>query len=485
MAICFAVVSVSSYASILSRSWCEYETPYFTVFTDLKKKSALRLTQDLLSFHHATSVFLSPNELQGTSTSIVVFRNPREFVREFRQNKFIGIMQPSFQKHKLLLASNTRKKEYMQVPFHEYAHYIIRSRLERPAPRWLEEGIAQYFSTMELQGPDLASTGAIDRRRVLVSFLETKHNRWEEILDFDIIHSEAEDLQVQYDTAWGLVHYLVHGISDSETNHPFERINTLLERVNSGEDAIAAYMSITQTNEKELDRVLYEYLTSDRKPHQFRFESTGAVIDEKPCLDVMERYMLLADAIAEFNAERAHYILFRLNRLRPNNYLVLSALSEITRRDTELSRGYADQAYRLNPDAAETNIAKAAALIRVCVESQDESCHRLLNEAQKLYRRALEIDHQRVDAAFGLGILYLNEGRAGDALNYLRVAHKHAPWSARVNFHLGETFRQLGQYSKAADYLKIATHWETDTIRLEGMREKLGVVEHQLDQTQE
>lgn len=423
---------------------------------------------------------MAPNPLQGSSTTIVLFRNSREFVREFKLSKFIGIMQPSFQEHKLLLAANVRRKNYTQVPFHEYAHYIIRSRLERPAPRWLEEGLAQYFSTLKLLGPHEASAGAIERRRVLVSFLETKHNSWEDILDFDTIHSDAEHLRVQYDAAWALVHYLVHGIPATDNEHPFDRINVLLQRVNSGEDAIAAYMSIANMNEKSLNNALYDYLTVDQPEIRFEFDGGDISVEANDCLDLTDRYMLLANSLAEFNVNRAHYILFRLNRLRPKNFAVLAALAEVTRGDAELSKAYADQAYQLNPHVADTNIAKASALIRLCVESQDSSCVALLTDAKKLYRRALEIDHQRVDAAFGLGILYLNEGRGGDALNYLRVAHKHAPWSARVNFHLGETFRQLGDYQQASIYLKIAKHWETDEKRLEGMRDVIASVEKEL-----
>ena len=423
---------------------------------------------------------MAPNALQGSSTTIVLFRNSREFVREFKLSKFIGIMQPSFQEHKLLLAANVRRKNYMHVPFHEYAHYIIRSRLERPAPRWLEEGLAQYFSTLKLVGANHASVGAIDRRRVLVSFLETKHNNWEDILDFDIIHSDAEDLRLQYDAAWALVHYLVHGIPANDEEHPFDRINMLLERTNSGENAISAYMSIAQKDERALDNALYDYLTVDQPEIRFEFEGAGIAVQENDCLDLVGRYMLLANSLAEFNIDRAHYILARLNRLRPNNYAVLAALSEVTRSDAQLSKGYADLAYRLNPNAAETNVTKASALIRLCVELQDSSCISLLDEAQQLYRRALQIDHLRVDAAFGLGILYLNEGRAGDAKNYLRVAHRHAPWSARVNFHLGETYRQLGDFEAASIYMRIAKHWETDEKRLEGMRDILTLVEKEL-----
>lgn len=468
---------VPGFASMLSRDWCEFETPFFTVYTDLNEQDALFTAENLLSFHHATSMFFAPDTLEGTSLSIVLFRHPREFSREFNLSKFVGVMQPSFQKHLLLLAAGEKGKEYMHVPFHEYAHYIIRSRLKRPVARWLEEGLAQYLSTLQIEAPGIANVGKINRRRLLVSFLETKHQEWSEILDVDILKSPANDLQSQYDVAWGLVHYLVHGSPVVDRENSLHQISDLLELVNGGEDAFQAYLQIAKIDEDELERRLYGYLTEDQELLSFRFDAHEAGVTDRGCLDRVDKYLLLANSITEFNAKRSEDILTRLNRAHPNNHRVLAVLSDVTRRKTDLSKSYASKAYEINPDVAETNVALASALIRVCVEVQDESCNDLLSNAKRLYSRALELDPKRVDAAFGLGILFLNEGKAADALDYLLVSYKHAPWSARVNGHLGETYRQLGQYSKAAEYLKIAVHWETDKLRREGMLEVLALVE--------
>ncbi|MCY3884541.1 MAG: DUF1570 domain-containing protein [Gammaproteobacteria bacterium] len=462
---------------MLSRDWCEYETPFFSVYTDLKVQDALFTAEKLLSFHHATSMFFAPDTLEGTSLSIVLFRYPREFSREFNLSKFVGVMQPSFQKHLLLLAAGEKGKEYMHVPFHEYAHYIIRSRLKRPVARWLEEGLAQYLSTLQIEAPGIANIGEINRRRLLVSFLETKHQDWREILDVNILKTPANDLQSQYDVSWGLVHYLVHGSPGGVQKDSLLKISDLLERVNRGEDAFQAYLKIAMIDEDELESALYGYLTEDQELLRFRFDTHDELVLERGCLDRIDKHLLLASSVTEFNAKRSEDILTRLNRFHPNNHRVLAVLSDVTRRKTDLSRKYAAKAYEINPDVAETNVALASALIRVCVEVQDTTCNQLLSQAKRLYSRALELEPKRVDAAFGLGILYLNEGKAADALDYLLVSHQHAPWSARVNGHLGETYRQLGQFAKAAEYLKIAVHWETDELRREGMLEVLALVE--------
>ena len=463
----------------MTRSWCEYNTPYFTVYSDLRERTALRIAGEMLKFHHATSEFLKPIAREGTSTKIVLFRSPKEFAREVGQSKFVGIMQPSFLEHKLILAVNARERDRMQLPFHEYSHYIIRTRLERPAPRWLEEGLAQYLSTMKISGDSKATVGELHRKKVLVSFLESKHRDWNELLHFDVMHSEADDLVVQYEVAWALVHFLIHS-STSESTHPFERINALIEQTNQGRDSIESYMEIAQTSEAKLDSELYEYLLSDQDLIDFEFDYSEATVEVNDCLDTADKHLLLADAIADFNSERAQYILVRLLRKYSDDHRVHAALSRVTRENTEESLAHAEQAHQMSPDSAETSIVLASALIRSCLESQGESCNELLQEAQSLFEKAMAIDEGRVDAAFGLGILLNNSGKAEEAIEYLQLAHEYAPWSARVHFHLGETYRQLGRYEEAIDHLTIAANWETDLKRKEGIQQVLTLVESML-----
>ena len=76
------------------------------------------------------------------------------------------------------------------------------------------------------------------------------------------------------------------------------------------------------------------------------------------------------------------------------------------------------------------------------------------------YRVALQVDPERVDAAFGLGVSYLHSGQPGDAVNYLRVAFRRAPWAPRVNYYLGEAYRLSGNNRKAEIHLRKTLNWD-------------------------
>ena len=96
-----------------------------------------------------------------------------------------------------------------------------------------------------------------------------------------------------------------------------------------------------------------------------------------------------------------------------------------------------------------------------CLFRRAEDCARHWREATTMYRTALRLDSERYDAVFGLGVSYLHTGRAGDGVNYLRVAYQHAPWAYSVNFFLGEGYRIIGD-TRATTHLLNARNWSPE-----------------------
>lgn len=463
---------------MLNRSWCEWATEHFNLYTDLPPNDALQIANDLLKFHYAAGDLLSDNTMRQTDVNIIIFRNAREFRRELKQTKFIGLMQPSLQEHKILLTSNLRDRAYTKIPFHEYTHHLIKLRIELPIPRWLEEGLAQYFETVVIDN-NTVEIGQIKRRRILNSLSATKELSWSEVLSLDLSHQNTPELSVKYDVALGLIHYLVHNTESSEIE-PNERIVQLLNEVNLGTNALEKFLDLVNLEQAELFDALYKHFS---KPQDLFIRSFTVPLKDvsfRDCLDEIDRDLLIARSVLQFNLERANDILQRIERQYPGDYRVLSLLAEVHRYDAELAINYAKAAYRTKPDSYLSNLALANAYVQLCVASDSHSCSDLLKQAETHYRKVLSIDHTRVDAAFGLGSVYLHRGRAGEALNYLRVAYKHSPWSVRVNLQLGEAYRQLGKLRAAEKYIMIAAHWDVNEQRRNLAAKLLGQIQQQL-----
>lgn len=445
----------------------------------MRDKDAEQISNDLLEFHYASIVLLSSNAIRSTKINITIFRNAREFRRELKQNKFAGLMQPSFQQHQLLLTANLRDREYTEIPFHEYAHHLIKVRIERPIARWFEEGLAQYLATMNIKDHSV-EVGEIQRRRVLNSLAATKDLPWLDTLSLDLSHDQTPELAVKYDVALGLVHYLVHGTFDTELE-PKQRIVQLFHAVNKGANAFDRFLELVGLKQSELFDGLQRHFSKTQELLTYKIPVPQQQVKFRDCLDDVDRHLLIARSVLSFNRNRASDILQQIERQYPGDYRVLALLSEVHRHDAAVALKYAETAYRTRPDSPVTNLALANAYVRLCAEDPSQPCIGHLTQAETHYRKVLEFDHRRVDAAFGLGSVYLHRGRTGEALNYLRVAQKQTPWSPRVNLQLGEAYRQLGEFRKAERYLAITAEWDQNEDRRKVALKLLDQVRKQLD----
>ena len=471
--------STSLSASVLNRSWCEWETEHFTLYTDLRHKDAQRIANDLFEFHYAANVLLSNSTTRETDVTVIIFRNVREFRREFKQSKFIGLMQPSLQGHQIILTTNLRDRAYTKIPFHEYAHHLIKLRIEQPVPRWLEEGLAQYFETMVINR-DAVEIGEIQRRGILNSLAVAKELPWAELLTLDLSHEKTAELSIKYDVAMGLVHFLVHGNIESEFE-PNDRIVQWLNNINRGADALSDFLDLVGLGQEELFDALHTHFSQPQELFTYSTTPPSQQASFQDCLDEIDRHLLIARSVFKFNLERADDILQRVERQYPGDFRVLSLLSEVHRHDTQLAFKYAKAAYRTKPDSRVTNLALANAYVQLCVTNHAPPCNDHLIKAETHYRNVLSIDHTRIDAAFGLGSVYLHRGRPGDAINFLRVAHKRTPWSARVNLQLGEAYRQLGELRAAERYVAIAAQWDDNEHRRNLASKLLTQIKQQLE----
>ena len=121
-----------------------------------------------------------------------------------------------------------------------------------------------------------------------------------------------------------------------------------------------------------------------------------------------------------------------------------------TTNDPEHSLETAERALALDAEHPGANIRMAEVNVTRCSQATRDGCLSIWRESAEFYRRAVRNDPDNVEAALGLGVIYLHVGQPGDALGYLRVAHGRAPWVPRINLFLGEGYRLIGDVERAA-----------------------------------
>ena len=450
-----------SWGALENERWCKVTTSEFDLYGYVPRIQLQSLADSLLSFNAVTDTYMPGKRIRGHRLRVVAFRNQKEFLDVFQQEHFIGFMHPSLRLHLLTFVLEEKKYKPLTVGFHEYTHFLARSRLDVYVPLWYEEGFAQFMSTMDIRR-DKAVVGEIPHRRLSRAIRRNAKDIDKILNSTPPFDWSRHDVTENYLVAWAIVHLLFRGVDAN--NEPLrERIPELLEQMSRGVLADQALQELTQTDEVSLVELLRDHL---RKTSQH--EQVSQIHQDWPkgkhpvtCLDSFEKKMLLGEILLKDNPELAKRYLNDAQEDRPDDPNLLVAMSRAHSDDYRTAYELAKRAFDIDDENVEANIRMADLLTMPCLLEPVASCKDYLRFASSFYLTALEKSPMRVDAAFGLGVVYLETGRAGDGLNYLRVAHQRAPWSARTNLFLGDAYRLIGDDATAEMYLTKAVLWET------------------------
>ncbi|MCZ6889554.1 MAG: hypothetical protein O7H39_13750 [Gammaproteobacteria bacterium] len=462
-----ALNGASIRGDVLDHAWCRTQTPSFTLYSDLKADRAVQLAQDLERFRAAAVHFIpgdrpvedAASEVSEAPLKVIAFRSEKDFVRVFAHPQIAGFMQPSLHEHLLTFGPDTGGRDIERIAFHEYTHYLIRGRQAINYPIWYEEGFANFLATMRVDYVGQVIVGEAPVRQ-LRSAAKQRNLRLAQVVDerYSLVWSR-HDLPDVYQKAWGFVHFLQHSHLADGSNYSAQ-LATVLARVDRGESTRSAMESVYGTDLTTLERELNEYLKRRRLPTRRLAVSQASVETTQMCLDKVDVQYVLGEAAVKQNPAFAMKVLRKYLARNPNDIGGLIALSRASAADPGVAYDLARRAIDLDPDSPAANVRMAQLTMLTCTTRRDDFCTRDWQQAAAMYRRALKHSTARVDAAFGLGVVYLHSGQPGDAVNYLKVAYQRAPWAPRINFYLGEAYRLTGDKVKARRHLMKALNWD-------------------------
>ena len=430
--------------------WCAYRTPHFELLTDLSHRQALNTIDGLNRFRRLfLALFPDASDNASPPMTMLVFRRVRDFTEATGTTRYAGVTLPSIHEYRLL-AARGQLGTPTENAWHEYAHYLLRTRTGHNYPLWYEEGLATYLAAADLRR-DRIRLGKLrlgQLRRAAndesVSFRAAIESR--SVFGFD-----GADLVSFYGKAWLLTHFIRHG---HDAGFPDWR--PALERyLESADRDFEAAFGRSPT---EAGEWLRQYLDRSPLPRQtLELPRAEGPVPDRVCLTPAERTYELALSITPLNRPVA---IRALEALEPGARH-LTALSRAVWDDHDRARGLVDRALALAPGDPEANVQFAHLLVRGCQFSSASECIGRWARAVERYRRVLDASPERYDAAYGLGIAYLHTGRARDAMGHLRLAYEKMPWEVSINFYLGEGYRIAGD-PRAAAHLGNALSWASD-----------------------
>lgn len=211
-----ALVSVTTTAVdvVPQRKWLRIDTPHFHVMGDAGPRALAQVAVRMEQLHTLLGVLTTVDE-RAPDTTVLVFRDAASY-RPF-QPAYNGVLvdvagyfQPGPMNYITLLA--TQERETHSVVFHEYVHLMLDRQGARVAP-WLDEGLAEFYSTFELaDGGRTAVIGTL-----IQSHLWTMQRamlpleQLARVTHDSPLYNERNPATVFYAESWSLVHYLQLG----------------------------------------------------------------------------------------------------------------------------------------------------------------------------------------------------------------------------------------------------------------------------------
>ena len=208
----FLVLVLATAGEAGNDQWVEVRSKNFNVITDAGEK---RGGEVLLRFEQMRAAFsVLFNKLKVSSPvplQIVAFRNSKELKQvspmwKGKPVELAGLFQHGEDRD--FIALDLSAENGWVVVFHEYAHLLMNTNLP-PRPLWLDEGYADYFSTLKVTGKEMEfGTTPESHAQLLANSPWMKSAALFSVKHDSKDYNEGNRRSVFYAQSWLTVHYM-------------------------------------------------------------------------------------------------------------------------------------------------------------------------------------------------------------------------------------------------------------------------------------
>jgi hypothetical protein len=277
-ALCLVSAACLAAAPGAAADWKRLDTRHFTVVGDAEARTLRQVAEQFERFRETLGRVLGDRATASpVPTIVLVFPSERAFapLRPSFEGKavpvsgqFVGSSDVNY------IAVVADRADGMRVVFHEYAH-LVSANLGRNVPAWLEEGLAEYYSTY---APARGGREAVLGNPIAAHLIHLREARLltlDELLRVtrdSPLYNEGERRSLFYAQSWALTHMLLAGEPSRRT-----QLSAYLARLAGGGDAIDAWRQIF--GDSPVERELKRYVSRNVfRAHRYTFaDELGSV----------------------------------------------------------------------------------------------------------------------------------------------------------------------------------------------------------------
>jgi tetratricopeptide (TPR) repeat protein len=263
--------------------WVEVRSPHFHIVGNVPFREARRAALRLERFRATVARILPDQPLESAAPSTVLLFKDAASFRPFsplyqgRPQRVSGLFVGGWDRNYFALDVQA-DAEGFKVLFHEYVHLLV-TLTPLPVPLWMNEGLAEFYSTADVEDEAWTRLGLIVRPHVtllrdarlipLDTFFAVDENSPH--------YNEAAKNTVFYAQAWALVHYvMMGGLGDKPLLNTYQR--ALARGLTPAEACREAFGRDPAALQRELENYV----------HRLRFDAVRVPVEALPDAQLTE-----------------------------------------------------------------------------------------------------------------------------------------------------------------------------------------------------
>lgn len=212
----FVVIALASAPIAAKDKWVNLTTAHFNIISNADEGETRRVARKLEQFRlFVFSTLFNDQATASLPVTVLVFKNDDSFkpykpLYNGKPANVAGYFQKGDDENLIALTVGVKDERPLRTVFHEYMHFLA-SRTPRPWPLWMQEGLAEVYSTFDVN-KNQARLGIPIPSHVYL--LREKFMPLKSLfaVDHDSVEYNEQDKQgVFYAQSWALTHYFMFG----------------------------------------------------------------------------------------------------------------------------------------------------------------------------------------------------------------------------------------------------------------------------------
>lgn len=247
-------------------TWTSVRTQNFYLIGNASEKEIRRVGTRLEQFRDVfTRLFSKVDFSSPVPTTVVVFKShgsykPYKPVVDGKISEVAGYFQSGEDVNYITLTTEANGENPYSTIYHEYVHLLINNNYGKAnVPPWFNEGLAEYYSTFDIEDDQKVYLGRLIDNHLLLLRQQQKLIPLKTLFEVDYasLHRNKRDATgLFYAQSWALVHYLVMGNKGQRLPQVGQFFSLMAKNVPTEQAFRQAFQTDFASMEKELKKYI-------------------------------------------------------------------------------------------------------------------------------------------------------------------------------------------------------------------------------------